>query len=119
MPRQSREESNDVVDVVVIQSNPEDKGSDDDDDVIFVQEVLSSSTSTRPPNKKQRTRKTPQTNPLRLCPLSKPNKHCSRCRIDELVNQKTLHCHCASKIKLPKGRVEAAEDHWKSRTSNQ
>lgn len=128
MPKRTQEPLNDVVDVVVIQSDQEDSNSGDDD-VIFVESVPSS--STRPPDKKpridpiqtpnmkQRTGKTPQTNPILLCPLSQPDKQCSLCKTDNYENHKNLHCHCGTKVKLQKGRVQGAEDHWKSSTSNQ
>ncbi|EGG08741.1 uncharacterized protein MELLADRAFT_61479 [Melampsora larici-populina 98AG31] len=126
MPKRTRETSNDVVDVLVIESDPEEDNNSKDNDVIFVEEVSTSNTSTSrppkqtstaaiPPKKKQQTGTTPRRNPILSCPLSKPNKECSRCKTDDTVNQKTLHCHCGSKIKLRKGRLEAAEDHWKSR----
>ncbi|KAH9822476.1 hypothetical protein DFH28DRAFT_1119458 [Melampsora americana] len=92
---------------------------------VILEEVSTSNTSTsrppkqtgttaRPPNKK-RQGTTPQRNPILLRSLSKPNNECSRCRTIDVVNQKTSYCHCGSKIRLPKGRVEAAQNHWKSR----
>lgn len=131
MPKKrAREPSNDVVEVLVIESDEEEDNPRDQDDVIFLESVPASSSTQQPtkqnpqsnpiqpPNKKPPTGKTPQTNPILSCPLSKPLKQCSLCRTHDVVNCKTLHCHCGSKIKLPKGRVEAAHDHWNSSMFN-
>ncbi|EGF99565.1 uncharacterized protein MELLADRAFT_112622 [Melampsora larici-populina 98AG31] len=128
MPKRNQGTSNDIVDVFVIDSDPEEDKNFKGDDVIFVEEVSTSNTSTsKPPkqtstttipaNKKRQTETTRQRNPILLCPRSKANEECSCCKIhvEDVIGPKTLHCHCGSKIKLPKGRVEAAVDHWKSR----
>lgn len=111
MKKRFREPANNVDEAVVIESDPEDNESDG---VIFVGEGPSTGTAAPPPEKKQKTGKTPQRNPLLSCPLSKADQECSRCKIVKVVNQKTLLCHCGAKIKLPKGRVEASVDHWQT-----
>ncbi|EGG02836.1 uncharacterized protein MELLADRAFT_109853 [Melampsora larici-populina 98AG31] len=53
---------------------------------------------------------------LRLCPLSKDNKPCTRCRVEHgVLGDKDFWCHCSNKrLVLRHGRVETAEEHWKS-----
>lgn len=116
-PERSQEASNDVINVHVIQSNPQ-HNCLDDDELICVHKVSSSKTSARPPKKQQCTRDRSQTNLLNLCPLLYPYEEGLHCIIDTLVSQKNLHCHCGSTIKLPKGLFKAAKDHWGSFMSN-
>ncbi|EGG05841.1 uncharacterized protein MELLADRAFT_87741 [Melampsora larici-populina 98AG31] len=54
---------------------------------------------------------------LRLCPLSKDDKPCTRCRVETAVlGNKYFWCHCSNKrLVLSNGRVETAAEHWKSK----
>ncbi|EGG05907.1 uncharacterized protein MELLADRAFT_87639 [Melampsora larici-populina 98AG31] len=54
---------------------------------------------------------------LELCPLSKPSKVCDRCKIEDLFRRKEFWCHCGAKKKnLHGGRIEGAQEHWKTAT---
>ncbi|KAH9821182.1 hypothetical protein DFH28DRAFT_1190943 [Melampsora americana] len=102
--------SQDAVEVIVIK---------DDNEVI----VIDSNSETSPSNKpndittKNTTGKTPQTDVITSCPVSVPGTPCALCKTTRTVSYKILSCHCGSQVKLQKGRVEAAIEHWNSRTS--
>ncbi|KAH9817502.1 hypothetical protein DFH28DRAFT_1024237, partial [Melampsora americana] len=92
--------------------------SDDDKDQQYEDISTSISRTANKVEKKETSTKIMSvTDVLRLCPLSKGNKPCTKCRVETAVlGNKYFWCHCSNKrLILRHGRVETAEDHWKSK----
>ncbi|EGG13232.1 uncharacterized protein MELLADRAFT_86716 [Melampsora larici-populina 98AG31] len=120
--------SRDTLEVIVIEDGSdkdecEKDESDKNEKIIVIEDesknneeiIIIEDESKKDETKKQTKKgcgKTPQKDVIKSCPLSKPNAPCTLCKTNDTVSQKTLYCHCGSKIVLRKGRVEAAVDHW-------
>ncbi|EGG09658.1 uncharacterized protein MELLADRAFT_95096 [Melampsora larici-populina 98AG31] len=77
-----------------------------EDEIVFVKSNVKGSKTGKNSKKK---------NMIDLCPLSKPDQPCIRCKVEPHEKGKIFTCHCgASPVTLRRGRIEAAQVHWKS-----